>query len=42
MGDFDLVMNEMGVDESDCEAIGCKLDGERNGGDYMALERIGK
>lgn len=43
LGLFDLLMNGLGVHESYCEAVlGCKLDGEMNGGDYVALKRVGK
>lgn len=34
-------MYGMGVDEGDCEALGCKLDGKFDRWDYMALKRVG-
>ena len=40
LGFGDLLVNRLGVDEGDGEAIGGKLDGQVNEGDYMALERV--
>lgn len=34
-------MDELGVDERDLEAARCELDGQFDGWDYMALERVG-
>ena len=31
----------MGVNEGDDEASGSEVDGEMDGGDYVALERVG-
>lgn len=36
-----LVVDELGVDEGDLEAARCELDGQFDGWDYMALERVG-
>ncbi|KAK8490444.1 hypothetical protein V6N12_021170 [Hibiscus sabdariffa] len=35
-----LVVHEMCVDEGDGETFGCKLDGQVNGRDDVALERV--
>lgn len=39
LGFGDVVVDRVGVDEGDCEAIRGKLDGQVNEGDDMTLER---
>ena len=37
-----LVVNCLSIDKGYCEAVGCELDGEMDGWDYMTLERVCK